>query len=534
MTATTAQAIGIDVGGTKTAALRVTSDGEILDRAVLETPSDDMAATLDTMVEAVKSVLSPDVRAIGVGAAGLVEAGTGRLIFAPNLAWRNVLLTDHLWDAVGLPAFADNDNNVAAWGEYRHGAARGYRHVLFVGVGTGIGGGIIVDGRLLRGAHGFAGEIGHIVVEPGGPLCGCGNHGCWEQVASGHALTRAGRDAASQHPQSMIARRVGGDPSKVTGPLVTEAARAGDPVARGILARVGRRLGEGIAGPRERARPGGGRGGRRRGGRRGAAAGLGAGGVLHLRGGSGAPARGPARRRRRSATTPAPSAPPRSPWRSWAEARRLAPRVHRRPGETARGRGALRRAGRGRRLLTRSSVPARVLPAFGSRPTRPGAVHAAVGRRGAPPRARGGNPRDAGHAASRGAAGEGGGGARRDERRPRDPCGGHRRQGLAARAREPSASRSPRWPTGSRCWRRPSRRCARCSRAARGRAEPTCRRWRDRCCHRGRRHCGWAGCPRPCSGWQRARPMPGTGGGWTSGRSPRRWPRCAGSPRGVT
>jgi glucokinase len=242
------EAIGIDIGGTKTAALRVTADGEILAREALATPADDMAATLDTMVAAARAVLSPDVRAIGIGAAGLVEAGTGRLIFAPNLAWRNALLTDHLWDAIGIPAFADNDNNVAAWGEYRHGVARGYRHVLFVGVGTGIGGGIIVDGRLLRGAHGFAAEIGHIIVEPAGPLCGCGNHGCWEQVASGHALTRAGRDAATQHPQSMIARRSGGDPARVTGPLVTEAARAGDPVARGILARVGRRLGEGIAG----------------------------------------------------------------------------------------------------------------------------------------------------------------------------------------------------------------------------------------------------------------------------------------------
>lgn len=243
-----AEAIGIDVGGTKTCALRVSADGDILAREVMETPAGDMQATLDTMVEAAKAVLSPEVRAVGIGAAGLVEAGTGRLIFAPNLTWRNALLVDHIWDNVGLPAFADNDNNVAAWGEYRHGAGRGYRNMLFVGVGTGIGGGIIVDGRLLRGAHGFAAEIGHVIVEPGGPLCGCGNHGCWEQVASGHALTRAGRDAASQHPQSMIARRSDGDPARVTGPLVTEAARAGDPVARGILARVGRRLGEGIAG----------------------------------------------------------------------------------------------------------------------------------------------------------------------------------------------------------------------------------------------------------------------------------------------
>lgn len=243
-----AQAVGVDVGGTKTAALRVTADGRILDRQILPTPAEDMQATLDTMVEAARSVLSPEVRTIGVGAAGLVEAGTGRLTFAPNLAWRNAPLAEHIWEALGLPAVADNDNNVAAWGEFRVGAARGRNHVLFVGVGTGIGGGIITDGRLLRGAHGFAAEVGHVVVEPDGPLCGCGNHGCWEQVASGHALTRAGREAARQHPQSMIARMSGGDPAKVTGPLVTDAARGGDPVARGILARVGERLGQGLAG----------------------------------------------------------------------------------------------------------------------------------------------------------------------------------------------------------------------------------------------------------------------------------------------
>jgi len=242
------QAVGIDVGGTKTAALRVRADGEILAREVLPTPAHDMQATLDTMIEAAHTVLSPEVRAVGVGAAGLVEAGSGRLTFAPNLAWRNAPLADHIWQTLGLPAVADNDNNAAAWGEFRVGAARGREHVLFVGVGTGIGGGIISGGRLLRGAHGFAGEVGHVVVDPNGPLCGCGNHGCWEQVASGHALTRAGRDAARQHPQSMIARMCGGDPAKVSGPLVTDAARGGDPVARGILARVGERLGQGLAG----------------------------------------------------------------------------------------------------------------------------------------------------------------------------------------------------------------------------------------------------------------------------------------------
>ncbi len=248
MTAAGAHAIGIDVGGTKIAALRVTLEGTVLERVSVPTPADDMIATQEAIIGAAREVLAPEVRAIGIGAAGLVEHGSGRLTFAPNLVWRNAPLASWIWEAIGLPTVADNDNNAAVWGEFRLGAAVGMRHVLFVGVGTGIGGGIIIDGELLHGANGFAAEIGHIMMEPGGPLCGCGNHGCWEQLGSGHAITRAGREAARQHPQSMIARRCGGDPAGVTGPLVTEAARAGDPVARGILARVGRRLGEGMAG----------------------------------------------------------------------------------------------------------------------------------------------------------------------------------------------------------------------------------------------------------------------------------------------
>jgi glucokinase len=244
----TGLAVGVDVGGSKTAALRIDATGTVLARHVLPTPADDTQGILDTMVAAVREVVTPDVRTVGVGAAGLVEAGVGRLTFAPNLAWRNVPLAEWVWDTLGLPALADNDNNAAAWGEYRLGAGRGSGHMLFVGVGTGIGGGIVVDGALLRGAHGFAAEVGHVVVEPDGPLCGCGNRGCWEQVASGHALTRAGREAARQHPRSMISRMSGGDPGAVTGPLVTDAARSGDPVARGILARVGERLGVGLAG----------------------------------------------------------------------------------------------------------------------------------------------------------------------------------------------------------------------------------------------------------------------------------------------
>jgi glucokinase len=242
------QAIGLDVGGTKIAAARVGADGSILARELVPSPASEPARILDAMVQVARAVATDDAEAVGIGAAGLVESATGTLTFAPNLAWRGVRLAEHVGGALGLPAIADNDATAAAWGEYRFGAGRGYRHLLLVTVGTGIGGGIVTDGSIYRGAHGFAAEIGHIIVEPGGPQCGCGNRGCWEQVASGHAIQRAGREAAERYPHSRIAQLAEGVPGRVTGSVVTRAAQDGDETARAILAKVGRRLGEGIAG----------------------------------------------------------------------------------------------------------------------------------------------------------------------------------------------------------------------------------------------------------------------------------------------
>jgi glucokinase len=241
-------AIGLDVGGTKTVAVRMRSDGTVLARAQRATPADDEDAICEGMVAVAREVADGSVAAVGISAAGMVEAGTGILRFAPNLALRDASLADRLQGALGVPTLAENDNTAAVWGEVRVGAAQGFRHVLHVGVGTGIGGGIVLDGKLFRGAHGFGAEIGHVIVEPGGPLCGCGNHGCWEQVASGTAITRAGRAAVERHPHSAIGELVSGDPDAVTGELVTEAARGGDATALGILMEVGHRLGEGIAG----------------------------------------------------------------------------------------------------------------------------------------------------------------------------------------------------------------------------------------------------------------------------------------------
>jgi glucokinase len=242
------EALGVDIGGTKIAALRISPAGEIRASTVVPSPATDQEAALPAIEAAAAAVLDDDVVAIGVGMAGLVDVRSGVLLSTPNLVWRNVPLAAALGERFGLPVTVDNDATAAAWAESRLGASRGHDDSLFVGVGTGIGGGIVAGGRLLRGAHGLAGEIGHMIVEPGGPLCGCGNRGCWEQVASGLAISRAGERAVTEEPGSAIARLAGGDPSRATGELVTEAAREGDDVAVAILGEVARRLGEGVAG----------------------------------------------------------------------------------------------------------------------------------------------------------------------------------------------------------------------------------------------------------------------------------------------
>jgi len=223
--------------------------GEILDRRLAETPATDAEASVQAIVAVARELMAErdDVVALGVGAAGMVQLD-GVMRFAPNVAWREFPLRERIQSAVGIPTLVENDANAAAWGEFRFGAGRGSSDMLLVTVGTGIGGGIVSGGRLFRGAYGFAGEIGHIIVEPGGPLCGCGNQGCWEQVASGRALGRLGREAAAEHPQSVLSELVDGDPSRVTGFIVTTAAQRSDPIAIEIMSKVGRRLGEGIAG----------------------------------------------------------------------------------------------------------------------------------------------------------------------------------------------------------------------------------------------------------------------------------------------
>lgn len=237
-------AIGIDLGGTKVAGILMEEGGRVLRREERDTPSDAVLDTVVAVAEALRT--SPAPQAIGVGAAGMVDILAGAVPFSPNVSLRDAPIRDLVGERTGLPCVVDNDANCAAWGEFRFGAGRPFTHMLLVTVGTGIGGGIVWNGELYRGAHGFAGEIGHVIVEPGGPRCNCGNLGCWEQVASGRAIDRLGAEESKRHPDGTIARLAGR--SEVSGRHVSDAAGEGDQAALAIMAEVGRRLGEGIAG----------------------------------------------------------------------------------------------------------------------------------------------------------------------------------------------------------------------------------------------------------------------------------------------
>ncbi|MBS4752316.1 ROK family glucokinase [Nocardioides sp. zg-ZUI104] len=241
---------GIDIGGTKIAGAVVDAEGRILVEEQVESPATDptaLEATVASLVARLCAGLS--VKAVGVGAAGYIAADRSTVLFAPNIAWRNEPLGADLSRLTGLPVLVENDANAAAWAEARFGAGRGVADQLMVTVGTGVGGGIVTGGRLLRGAHGIGAEIGHLCLVPDGRLCGCGNHGCLEQYGSGSALVADTREAAAG--SSLLARallqRAGGDPAAITGPMITAAAQEGDRFAIAQLARLGGWLGRGLA-----------------------------------------------------------------------------------------------------------------------------------------------------------------------------------------------------------------------------------------------------------------------------------------------
>jgi len=231
--------VGLDLGGTKCLGVLADASGTVVVSRRIPTPrgGDAILAGLGGVAAAlIDEVPAGAVSAVGVGVPGLVD-DEGVLRYAPNLAGvADLALAAPLARRLGLPVVVENDASCAGWGEHQAGAGRGRDHVLLVTLGTGIGGGMVLGGRLFRGHHGFAGEIGHMVVDPHGPPCPCGKRGCWERFASGSGLGRLAREAAVGGRAERIVTLAGGDPELVRGEHVTAAAAAGDAEAVEVMA----------------------------------------------------------------------------------------------------------------------------------------------------------------------------------------------------------------------------------------------------------------------------------------------------------
>jgi glucokinase len=241
--------IGVDVGGTKVLAAAVSGTGKILRTARRSTPGRRVSASLveDALTEAVMEVArGARVDGVGIAAAGFVDADGERVMFAPHLPWRGEEVRARLAARWGTLVALDNDANCAARAEHAHGAARGARDAVIVTLGTGIGGALVLDGRVHRGRNGMAGEFGHMQVVPDGRICECGGTGCWEQYSSGNALVRHSRSRIGVEP-TLLTALCSGNPDLLVGAMVTAAAEQGDPVASEAFESVGDWLGVGLA-----------------------------------------------------------------------------------------------------------------------------------------------------------------------------------------------------------------------------------------------------------------------------------------------
>jgi glucokinase len=247
--------LGIDLGGTKIITAVVDGEGRIIARDYQETEAQGgPAAVVGQITEAATNVIaesgvnSAGITGVGVAAPGPIDAESGVVTAPPNLpGWKDVPLKQLIQDQLGLPTALENDANAAALAEHRFGAGQGTKHMIYVTASTGIGGGFILDGELYAGATGAAGEIGHMTIIPHGPLCGCGNQGCLEALASGRAIAREARERVRQGAPGLIADLADGDLERISAKLVAEAADQGDTEAANILDEAMTYLGIGMA-----------------------------------------------------------------------------------------------------------------------------------------------------------------------------------------------------------------------------------------------------------------------------------------------
>ena len=241
-------AIGVDVGGTKIAAAVVSTEGKILNEVRYPTqavPPNRLVGTIAGAITEVKDGF--EVGGVCLAVPGLIMASVNTVIFSPNLhEIENIRLDEEIGGRTGMRVTVENDANAAAWGEFRYGAGKDVDHQIFITLGTGVGGGVITHGILLRGAQGAGGELGHVTLDPEGPLCGCGNRGCLEALASGTAIQRRAREFANDRPGSALGQLA--LQRQVLGEDVTKLAEEGDEAAVSVLEETGRWLGIGVAG----------------------------------------------------------------------------------------------------------------------------------------------------------------------------------------------------------------------------------------------------------------------------------------------
>ena len=240
-------AIGVDVGGTKISAGVVTPEGELLNE-VRYSSKGSTEELLDNIARAVREVREGyEVSAACLAVPGLIVADENKVIFSPNLPnIEGAPLKEELGGRFDLPVTVENDANAAAWGEFRFGAGSDVDHLVFVTLGTGVGGGVISHSTLMRGVQGAGGELGHMTIHATGPRCGCGNRGCLESLASGTAITRRAREVAAERPDSALGKIA--TERELIGEDVTKLAEEGDEAALAVLEEAGLWLGIGLAG----------------------------------------------------------------------------------------------------------------------------------------------------------------------------------------------------------------------------------------------------------------------------------------------
>jgi glucokinase len=241
--------VGVDVGGTSVRAAVVDSHGDVVDSTRAATPRAEQA--LEDVISEVIGELAGRHRiaAIGLAVAGFVADDRRTVRFAPHLAWRSAPVAERISARLGLPVVLEHDANAAAVAEYRFGAARGTDVAVLVAIGTGIGAGLLLGGKVFRGAYGTAPELGHLTVVPNGRPCPCGKAGCWERYCSGTALVTTVIELLARYPGSstQLAREAAADSRAITGRRVAAAARDGDPVALRAMGELALWLGRGLA-----------------------------------------------------------------------------------------------------------------------------------------------------------------------------------------------------------------------------------------------------------------------------------------------